>query len=81
MPIQDQSNTISRNMAAAGTVLVFGATGKTIADRAPVHHVQHLVYTSVNAAGSGPTGMGHFDSKAERAGTECLPRRAGLPRR
>jgi uncharacterized protein YbjT (DUF2867 family) len=37
--------------------------GKTIADAALTHNVQHLVYTSVNAAGKGPTGMGHFDSK------------------
>lgn len=150
MPIQDQSNPTSRDMAAAGkTVLVFGATGqqggavaaalrthgwpvralvrdpssdkaaklralgvevvagdladpasigaamsgvygvfsvqpssgqgalygvsdeqeigygKLVADLALVHHVQHFVYTSVNVAGSGPTGMGHFDSKTQ----------------
>lgn len=39
--------------------------GKTIADVACALNVQHLVYTSVNAAGQGPTGMGHFDSKTE----------------
>lgn len=37
--------------------------GVTIADLALTHGVRHLVYTSVNAAGQGPTGMGHFDSK------------------
>jgi uncharacterized protein YbjT (DUF2867 family) len=39
--------------------------GKTIADIAVEQRVQHLVYTSVNAAGQGPTGLGHFDSKTE----------------
>ncbi|MBB2926679.1 NmrA/HSCARG family protein [Paraburkholderia silvatlantica] len=39
--------------------------GKTIAEIAMNAGVQHLVYTSVNAAGSTKTGMGHFDSKAE----------------
>ena len=41
------------------------AYGKSIADLALAHHVQHLVYTSVSAAGNGPTGMGHFDSKSD----------------
>ena len=36
--------------------------GKTIADAAVESGVQHLVYTSVNAAGPEKTGMGHFDS-------------------
>ncbi|MCW6507405.1 NmrA/HSCARG family protein [Lichenifustis flavocetrariae] len=39
--------------------------GTTIANLALAHGVQHLVYTSVNAAGQGPTGMGHFDSKTQ----------------
>ncbi|WP_199272414.1 NmrA family NAD(P)-binding protein [Paraburkholderia acidisoli] len=39
--------------------------GKTVADLAKAAGVKHLVYTSVNAAGAEPTGMGHFDSKAE----------------
>lgn len=39
--------------------------GKTIADLAVDSGVQHLVYTSVNAAGPEKTGMGHFDSKSE----------------
>ncbi|WP_144113267.1 NmrA/HSCARG family protein [Paraburkholderia sp. BCC1886] len=39
--------------------------GKTIADLAVETGVQHLVYSSVNAAGPEKTGMGHFDSKAE----------------
>ncbi|KMO38220.1 NmrA/HSCARG family protein [Methylobacterium aquaticum] len=37
--------------------------GKRIADVALAAGVQHLVYSSVNAVGRGPTGMGHFDSK------------------
>lgn len=37
--------------------------GKGIADAALAAKVQHLVYSSVNAVGRGPTGMGHFDSK------------------
>lgn len=39
--------------------------GKTIAAMANDAGVQHLVYTSVNAAGPDKTGMGHFDSKSE----------------
>lgn len=39
--------------------------GKSVADLAVESGVQHLVYTSVNAAGPEKTGMGHFDSKAE----------------
>ncbi|WP_321960928.1 NmrA/HSCARG family protein [Paraburkholderia sp. J7] len=39
--------------------------GKTVADLAMDAGVQHLVYTSANAAGSTKTGMGHFDSKSE----------------
>jgi uncharacterized protein YbjT (DUF2867 family) len=37
--------------------------GRHIADVAAAKGVRHLVYTSVNAVGRGPTGMGHFDSK------------------
>lgn len=39
--------------------------GTTIADLAVEADIQHLVYTSVNAAGPEKTGMGHFDSKSE----------------
>jgi len=38
--------------------------GSAIADIAKASGVQHLVYTSVNAAGPEKTGMGHFDSKS-----------------
>ncbi len=37
--------------------------GTGIADAALAAGVEHLVYSSVNAVGRGPTGMGHFDSK------------------
>jgi uncharacterized protein YbjT (DUF2867 family) len=39
--------------------------GCLIADIAVELGIQHLVYTSVNAAGKGHTGMGHFDSKTK----------------
>ena len=39
--------------------------GKAVADTAQASGVQHLIYTSVNAAGLEKTGMGHFDSKSE----------------
>ncbi|MEN0579903.1 NmrA/HSCARG family protein [Phytobacter palmae] len=39
--------------------------GKAIADSALAAGVSHLVYSSSGAAGKGPTGMGHFDSKSE----------------
>jgi uncharacterized protein YbjT (DUF2867 family) len=39
--------------------------GKSVADIAIETGVRHLVYTSVNAAGSGKTGMGHLDSKSD----------------
>ncbi len=39
--------------------------GKLIADLAVETGVQHLVYTSVGAVDGKPTGLGHFDSKAE----------------
>ncbi|WP_320073216.1 NmrA/HSCARG family protein [Nostoc sp. MG11] len=39
--------------------------GKTVADIAVALGVRHLVYSSVNAAGSTKTGIGHFDTKSE----------------
>lgn len=39
--------------------------GKAIADSALRQGVRHLVYSSGGAAGKGPTGMGHFDSKSK----------------
>lgn len=39
--------------------------GKAVADMALESGVQHLVYSSANAAGPTRSGMGHFDSKAE----------------
>ncbi|GGA79247.1 hypothetical protein GCM10011491_03100 [Brucella endophytica] len=48
--------------------------GKTIADSALRQGVRHLVYSSGGAAGKGPTGMGHFDSKSEiEAYVQSLP--------
>ncbi|QEE43197.1 NmrA/HSCARG family protein (plasmid) [Rhizobium sp. WL3] len=48
--------------------------GKAIADSAVRQGVRHLVYTSGGAAGKGPTGMGHFDSKSEiEAYVQSLP--------
>ena len=41
------------------------AQGKAIADSAVAAGVAHLVYSSGGAAGKGPTGMGHFDSKSQ----------------
>jgi uncharacterized protein YbjT (DUF2867 family) len=38
--------------------------GKAVAELAVQHGIKHLVYTSTNAVGDEPTGMGHFDSKA-----------------
>ena len=38
--------------------------GSAVADAAAANGVEHLVYSSVNAAGPTRTGMGHFDSKA-----------------
>lgn len=38
--------------------------GKEIADLAVACGVRHLVYSSTGAVGDEPTGMGHFDSKA-----------------
>jgi uncharacterized protein YbjT (DUF2867 family) len=38
--------------------------GVTVADLAVESGVAHLVYSSGGAVGKGPTGMGHFDSKA-----------------
>ncbi len=39
--------------------------GISIADLAAEAGVKHLVYSSVGAVGDEPTGMGHFDSKAQ----------------
>jgi len=39
--------------------------GKAVADAAVASGVQHLVYSSANAAGSTKTGIGHFDTKSE----------------
>jgi uncharacterized protein YbjT (DUF2867 family) len=57
---------------SSGQGAVYGVTdeqevrwGKGVADAALAAGVRHLVYTSVNAVGQGPTGMGHFDSKFE----------------
>jgi uncharacterized protein YbjT (DUF2867 family) len=38
--------------------------GTVIADLSEAAGVRHLVYSSTNAAGDEPSGMGHFDSKA-----------------
>lgn len=38
--------------------------GSTVADIAADRGIEHFVYSSANAAGSTPSGMGHFDSKA-----------------
>ena len=55
--------------------------GVMIADLALAHGVEHLVYTSVNAAGQGPTGMGHFDSKTQiEAHIRGLPLRSTIVR-
>ena len=48
--------------------------GITIADIAVESGAGHLVYSSTNAVGGGPTGMGHFDSKARiEAHVRALP--------
>lgn len=39
--------------------------GKSIADLARAQGVTHFVYTSGNAAGDEPTGVAHYDTKAE----------------
>ena len=38
--------------------------GQSVVDIAVASGVQHLVYSSANAAGKQPSGVGHFDSKA-----------------
>ncbi len=38
--------------------------GTVVADLAVAAGVRHLIYSSTNAAGDEPSGMGHFDSKA-----------------
>jgi uncharacterized protein YbjT (DUF2867 family) len=40
------------------------AQGIAVADSAHAAGVAHIVYSSGGAAGKGPTGMGHFDSKS-----------------
>lgn len=55
--------------------------GIAIADLAVEHGVQHLVYSSTNAVGATPTGMGHFDSKANiEAHIRTLPLTATIVR-
>jgi uncharacterized protein YbjT (DUF2867 family) len=39
--------------------------GSAVADIAVANGIEHLVYSSANAAGSTKTGMGHFDTKSE----------------
>lgn len=38
--------------------------GTAVADAAVAAGVRHLVYSSANAAGPTPTGVGHFDTKS-----------------
>ncbi|GAB1582911.1 NmrA/HSCARG family protein [Phyllobacterium phragmitis] len=55
--------------------------GKTVADMAMKHGVEHFVYTSAGAAGKGKTGLGHFDSKTEiEAHIRDLPFRSTIVR-
>lgn len=55
--------------------------GKAIADSALRQGVRHLVYSSGGAAGKGPTGMGHFDSKTEiEAYVRSLPIKSTITR-
>lgn len=55
--------------------------GKAIADSAVAHGVSHLVYSSGGAAGKGPTGMGHFESKSEiEAYVRSLPIQSTITR-
>jgi uncharacterized protein YbjT (DUF2867 family) len=39
--------------------------GSAVADIAVANGIEHLVYSSANAAGSTKTGIGHFDTKSE----------------
>ena len=39
--------------------------GSAVADIAVASGIEHLVYSSANAAGATKTGMGHFDTKSE----------------
>lgn len=50
--------------------------GKVVAELASNCAVQHLVYSSVNAAGQGATGLGHFDSKTQ---IEAFIRKLAIP--
>lgn len=55
--------------------------GIGIADLAAESAVEHLVYTSVSAVSNKPTGMGHFDSKAQiEAHIRTLPIRSTIVR-
>jgi len=55
--------------------------GKAIADSALRQGVGHLLYSSGGAAGKGPTGMGHFDSKSEiEAYVRSLPIKSTITR-
>lgn len=55
--------------------------GKSVADSAVAAGVGHLVYSSTGAVGSGVTGMGHFDSKAEiESHIQALPIAATITR-
>lgn len=55
--------------------------GKAIADSALRQGVERLVYSSSGAAGKGPTGMGHFDSKPEVEGyVQSLPIKSTITR-
>jgi uncharacterized protein YbjT (DUF2867 family) len=55
--------------------------GTSIADLAVECGIEHLVYSSTNALGGKPTGMGHFDSKAQIEGhIHKLPIKATIVR-
>jgi uncharacterized protein YbjT (DUF2867 family) len=56
---------------SSGQGVAYGVTdddeiryGKAVADMAAANRVHHLVYSSANAAGPNPTGVGHFDTKS-----------------
>ncbi|QKJ94540.1 NmrA/HSCARG family protein (plasmid) [Agrobacterium pusense] len=95
--IGDLFNSASIDRAMAGIVGVFSVQtsspageitdeqevwqGKAIADSALRQAVGHLVYSSGGAAGKGPTGMGHFDSKSRiEAYVRSLPIRSTITR-
>ncbi|WP_031346328.1 NmrA/HSCARG family protein [Brucella intermedia] len=95
--IGDLFNSASIDRAMAGIVGVFSVQtsspageitdeqevwqGKAIADSAVRQAVGHLVYSSGGAAGKGPTGMGHFDSKSQiEAYVRSLPIKSTITR-